>query len=99
MNKSLLDDIYLSVQGQIIPGLAVPCAENMFAPDSFCEKKYAEMREAYERLCTRLGVDLDDEDDDLNRMVDAMEKIQEVLCKKMFELGMVYAESCFASTE
>lgn len=93
VTKELLDLIYLSAQGLLVPGAAVPWVENMFTPGSYCESAYARMRDAYERLCTRLGVDVDDEDDDLNCMMESLENIQEVLCKEMFELGVTYAES------
>lgn len=93
MNAKLLDDIYLSLTGQLIPDVAVPWVPNMFAPYGFCEREYTKMRDAYERLCARLGVDIDDEDDDLNCMVNALENIQEAYCKEMFRLGMAYAQN------
>lgn len=93
MTKELLDSIYLSAQGLLVPDAAVPWVANMFTPGSYCESEYAGMRDAYERLCIRLGVDVDDEDDDLNRMVESLENIQEVLCKEMFKLGTAYADS------
>ena len=91
MNQTLLDNIYHSLQGSLIPAAAVPWVPNLFLPGSYCEQEYASMRKAYERVCLRLGIDPDDEDDDLNCMVTAMENIQEVYCKEMFRLGMEYA--------
>ena len=91
MNDKLLNDIYLSLQGSLIPEAAVPWVPNLFKPYGYCEREYNELREAYARVCTRLGIDPDDEDDDMNRMVLAMEHIQEVCCKEMFRLGMEYA--------
>lgn len=89
MDMNFLDDIYLTLQGALIPQAAVPWVPNLFIPNGYCEREYTRMREAYERVCTRLCVDT--EDDDLNTMVQAMEKIQEVCCKEMFRLGMEYA--------
>ena len=94
MDKTLLDDIYRSLAGFYIPEAAVPGVPNLFAPHSFCDREYARMRQAYERICIRLGVNVDDEDEDLNIMVEAMESIQEVLCKEMFRLGMEYESRC-----
>ena len=94
MDKTLLDDIYRILVGFYIPEAAVPGVPDLFAPGSFCDREYAKMRDAYERVCTRLGVDVDDEDEDLNIMVEAMESIQEVLCKEMFRLGMEYESRC-----
>lgn len=97
MDKELLHDIYLSMLGQLIPEATIPWVDNLYAPGSICHRKYNEMRDAYERVCTRLGVDVEDEDEDLNCMVDALDKIQEVLCKEMFALGVKYAQGSFAA--
>ena len=88
MDKTLLDDIYLTLTGQLLPESAVEGIPNLFAPYSRCDREYTKMRAAYERLCRRLGLDVDDEDSDLNTMVEALEHIQELLCKEMFLLGM-----------
>lgn len=85
----LLDEIYLSLQGVLIPQAALPWVPNLFKPDGYCEGEYTKMREAYERVCFRLGTDTEDED--LNTMVQAMEHIQEACCKEMFWLGMEYS--------
>lgn len=91
MNEKLLDDIYLSLQGSLLPETAVPWVPNLFKPYGYCEREYAKMRESYVRVCTRMGIDPDDEDEDLNRIVLALENIQEAYCKEMFRLGMEYA--------
>ena len=88
MDRKLLDDIYRSLVGFYIPEAAVPGVPDLFAPGSFCDREYAKMRDAYGRVCARLGVDVDDED--LICMVEAMEAIQERLCKEMFLLGMEF---------
>ena len=71
--------------GDRLPEYAVPGVENAFAPGSFCDRKYAAMREAYERLCHRLGAG--DEDPDLEIIVDSLMDIQHFLTKTMFHLG------------
>ncbi len=91
MSEKLLDEIYRSLTGFYIPEAAVPGVPNLFAPHSRCDREYARMRDAYERVCIRLGVDADEEDEDLNVMVEAMEAIQQELAGQMFLLGMEYA--------
>ena len=90
MDRKLLDDIYRSLMGFYIPEAAVPGVPNLFAPHGFCDREYAKMRDAYGRVCTRLGVNVDDEDEDLNCMVEVLEAIQERLCKEMFLLGLEF---------
>ncbi len=73
---------YLSLLGELAPEAAVPGVENAFAPGSLCGREYRRMREAYERLCTRLAVQ--DEDEDLNTLIDALEAIQKDLCRRTY---------------
>ena len=91
MDMGFLDDIYLSLQGALVSQAAVPWVPNLFKSDGCCEREYTRMRDAYERVCIRLGIDADSEDDDLNVIVQAMDTIQEICCKEMFRLGMEYA--------
>ena len=79
------EQIYGTLLGELLPEYAVPGIEDAFAPGSFCDKKYAEMRDAYQRLCLRLGVR--DEDPDLEIIVDSLTDIQHCLAEKMFRLG------------
>ena len=90
MDNNVLEDIYRTLTGFYTPEAALPGVPDLFAPYSPCEREYARMRQAYERICIRLGVNVDDEDEDLNIMVEAMESIQEVLCKEMFRLGLEF---------
>ncbi len=60
--------------------------ENAFEERSHCTREYQEMREAYMRLCDRLGAY--DEDPDLDIIVDSLEGIQKELCFRMFESGI-----------
>ena len=90
MNETLLDDIYWTLLGELIPEAAIPGVPNLFATGSPCAEAYARMRKAYERLCLRLGFDEDYEDRDLDIMVSSLEDIQETLAKEMFRLGMAH---------
>ena len=88
MHNKLSDSIYLTLLGQLIPEAAVPGVNNLFAENSFCDREYTKMRDAYARICARLGVDVDEEDEYLNIIVEALESIQEALSKEMFRLGL-----------
>ena len=77
--------IYETMLGLRIPEASVPGVVDAFSEGSLCQREYDRMRDAYERLCTRLGAG--DEDPDLNTMVDAMEAIQRELCERMYRCG------------
>lgn len=86
-----IDLIYLSLQGELVDDVSVPWVKDAFTTGSECYKNYKRLRDAYERICLRLGLAEDAEEKDLIEMVDAMESIQEILCRKMFEYGETYA--------
>lgn len=83
-------DIYETMSGFLEPEAQVPGVANAFDEGSICARKYADMRSAYERVCTRLGAR--DEDRDLNEIVDCMEAIQRELCERMYRLGMEHGK-------
>ena len=76
------DVIYDSMCGFLAEEYAVADVDNAFVPGSYCDRQYARMRAAYERLCDRLKTG--EEDPDLDVMVDAMENIQKELCRRIF---------------
>ena len=80
------EQIYDTLRGELLPEYAVPGVENLFAPGSICDREYAEMRHAYERLLERLGQE--DEDADLEIMVNTMTEIQTHIAREMFLLGV-----------
>lgn len=74
--------VYESLIGELVdPVEDVP---NAFFPGSYCETRYREMLDAYERLRDRLGVV--DEDEDVEVVIDSLLDIQRQLCLKMFVL-------------
>lgn len=83
-DKEDFEDIYCSLKGVLIPEYTIPWVENAFAHGGICEQRYGKMRDAYERVCNRLGVDVDDEDDDLNDIVYAMGDIQRQMCECLY---------------
>ena len=83
MNISEL--VYESLIGELVdPIKDVP---NAFEPGSYCETRYQQVLEAYERLRGRLGVT--DEDPDIEIIIDSLLEIQRKLCLEMFELASV----------
>lgn len=79
----IVELVYESLIGELVdPIMYVP---NAFAPGSFCEARYREMLEAYERLRVRLGGT--DEDEDVEIIIDSLLAIQKKLCFEMFDLA------------
>ena len=83
MNISQL--VYESLIGELVdPIKDVP---NAFEPGSFCETRYRQVLEAYERLRGRLCVA--DEDPDVEIIIDSLLEIQRKLCIEMFDLASI----------
>ena len=75
--------VYESLIGELVdPIKSVP---NAFEAGSYCEARYQEMLEAYERVLERLG--LEDEDKDVEIIINSLLAIQRRLCLEMFELA------------
>ncbi len=79
------DELYDTVRGLMVSEYAVAGVENLFAEGSYCQRRYDDMRQAYARLCVRLGVE--DEDRDLEQMISALDDITARLCRAMYEYG------------
>ena len=67
------DELYDTVRGLMASEYAVAGVENLFAEGSYCQRRYDDMRQAYARLCVRLGVE--DEDRDLEQMISALDAV------------------------
>lgn len=85
MKDLFAEEVYQTLTGQrtICPG--VPGVENAFAQGAFCMERYGDMLKAYERLRDRLGVE--DEDDDVEVIINALMDIERELSMKMYEYG------------
>ena len=79
------EQVYLTLNGYLIPSYCVPGVENAFAEDSYCMNKYKEVMDAYARLRKRL--DVVDEDDDVEIIINSFLDIERYLCLKMYEYG------------
>ena len=91
MKEDYIDSVYETLCGLLMPEYRIPGVENAFASGEACEQNYAQMLEAYERLCDRLGVV--DEDDDVEVIINALLKNERILCRKMFEYGFQYGQN------
>lgn len=69
----------------------MPGVENLFAVGNTCERCYAEIRDAYDRICARLGQK--DEDADLEIILNAEMEICRELSYAMFRHGEKMAKS------
>ena len=87
MIDSFAEYVYDSLQGNLV--FPVPGVENAFAPGSQCEQDYAEILEAYGRLCKRLGQQ--EEDPDVEIIINHFFAIQKSLCLKMYAYGAKFA--------
>jgi len=63
---------------------------NAFADGACCMKLYGEMRDAYDRLCDRLGVV--DEDEDVECIIRCYMGMERELCRLMFGYGQRFPE-------
>lgn len=85
MERELWEQVYESMASHVLEEYRVPGVEDAFAKDAFCMQKYRQMRDAYDRLCERLGVV--DEDKDVECIIQCYMEIQRELCKRMFFYG------------
>ncbi len=83
-NQDLFTDTYETMLGLREKEAEVKWVKNAFAEGSICAAEYEKMREAYERVCQRLGAG--EEDADLDMIVESMENIQKELCRNMYAL-------------
>ena len=84
----IIDEVYYTLLGQLIPEAALPWVENAFAPGSDCDIHITKIYEARNRLQERLHAA--EEDPDLECILDASVSIQHILCRMMFLCGAQY---------
>lgn len=85
MTAELWEQVYESMTCHVAQSHRMPGVEDAFANDAFCMQQYRKMRDAYDRLCDRLGVE--DEDDDVECIIQCYMEIQRELCRLMFYYG------------
>ncbi len=89
MEFNFIDEVYLSLTGDLCEEYRVPGVEDLYAEGAPCDLLYAEMRGAYERLLDRLGCV--DDDEDLDIMVRSLSSICEITGHAMYRYGKKFA--------
>ena len=77
--------VYDSAMGNMANGYELNGVENLFAEGKECHYLYAEILEAYERLCGRLGVV--DEDKDIEVILNNFLRICRIAGLEMYNHG------------
>lgn len=85
METELWERVYEAMTCHVSEEYRIPGVEDAFADNGICMQKYRQMRDAYDRLCERLGVE--DEDTDVECIIQCYMEIQRELCKRMFLYG------------
>ena len=91
MNLELWEQVYESLTCHIADPWRMPGVIDAFAGDAYCMEQYGKMRDAYDRLCERLGVV--DEDKDVETIIVCYMNIQRELCRLMFLYGQQFTSS------
>ena len=88
MKEELWEQVYTSLTCHISELWRMPGVINAFADGAKCMRLYGEMRNAYDRLCGRLGVV--DEDEDVECIIRCYMEMERELCRLMFEYGQQF---------
>jgi len=89
MEEKLWEQVYTSLTCHISASCRMPGVENAFADDAYCIQLYGQMRDAYDRLCHRLGVV--DEDEDVECIIRCFMDMERELCRLMFGYGQKFS--------
>ena len=88
MELGKVEAIYETLSGLRLPEAEVPGIEDAYAEGSICRCNYAEILDAYQRLCVRLHTR--EEDPDVEIIINNMLTIEKELCIRMFYYGLEY---------
>ena len=86
MRNEFIQDVYDTLQGNMLEGFEIPGVENLFAPGSKCEQLYEQVCAAERRLEQRLGVSVCS-DEDLETILFCMTAIQREVGFHMYDCG------------
>ncbi len=88
--------VYDSMQGTLID--PHPEVKNLFEDGMPCEKWYDEMLKAYLRVCNRLGI-ADEEDDDVEIIITCLRRIEREAAYQMFRYGAQFEREKLLKTK
>ena len=91
LSNTFIDDVYATLQGNLIPEARIPGVKNLFWEGSPCTDAYCEMYDAYMRVLTRLKEQ--DEDADIEIIISSLLTITRILGKEMYLCGAEFALS------
>lgn len=86
--ETFADMVYDTLSGDLHGENAVPGVEDAFAAGCECLRLYEEMSEIRDRLQKRMG--LPEEDEDVERIIHILERVQRILAVKMFHYGQKF---------
>lgn len=79
---------YLDLENNVIEERRY--VEDEFSEGKVCQTAYAEILDAYQRICKRLGVG--EEDKDIEVIMNNFNTIMEHLCMKMYDYGCFFSQ-------
>ena len=85
MQESFIELVYLTIQGQLIPKYMIADVEDIFTKDGIGLALYTNARDAYLRVCDRLGAK--DYDPDLDVIINSMEDLAKEMAFRMYRYG------------
>ena len=90
MEPETINNIYLTLIGELCDEYRMSGVENLFAAGSECDRLYAQIFESYARLRERLGSD--DEDEDVEIIINSFMRIEKLVAIRMFEYGRKFSK-------
>ncbi len=89
LSADFIEDVYNTVQGNLIPDACIPGVENLFSDGSPCDQAYEQMHNAYQRLLQRLNKK--DDDQDVETIIHSMLTISAHVGTAMYLYGAKFA--------
>lgn len=87
MEQTFVDWVYDTLTGVLNEEHCLPEVENAFAPGEPCDQMYADVYDAYQRICEQYGISCGK---DIERIIDLMFRIARELGYKMYAYGAKY---------
>ena len=91
--EKAFEKIYMTMSGNIQMSDGVPWVNNAFAEGTAYSQAYEDFWTAREHICTRFGLDWEDED--LERFMNAILNLERDVSIHMFRYGIEYAQRGF----
>lgn len=102
---SFAEQVYYTAIGEATKPFRVPGVINRFGPKGECHQHYDRVRNAYNRICFRLGLcdsetpGVIQEDSDLDDILNEMDAICKEVSLEMFRCGVLLGQNAKADEE